>query len=65
MKEIKFLIINDWNDLFSSISSLTYKKPKYFRSIYVGSSDYVVAYSNEKFKARDAIKIYEKEYNLL
>jgi len=57
---IKFIIIDDWNDFVCKISTLTYKKPKYFRFIYVGTTDYVVAYSNKKFSSREAIKKYEQ-----
>ncbi len=60
MKKIKFLVVDDWNDLLEDIMRVTRKMPKHFKSIYVGTTDYVVAYCDEKFTSREAVSLWNK-----
>lgn len=61
-KEIKF-----WNwsmcgfaDIADKLEELTNRKPKHFRCLYDGTSDYVVAYSNGSFSYKQALKAYSR-----
>ena len=65
MKKRKIIKFWNWSmlgfaDLAENLDRITKNSPKYFMYIWEGSSDYVIAYSNDKFSYKEALKAYSR-----
>ena len=61
-KIIKFWFwsMHNFTDIACKLEELTSTKPKHFRFIYDGSSDYIIAYSNSRFSYEEALMAYSR-----